>query len=651
MTNSSIFSLGRAPLPGGKRNTRLGLDRGIALVLTLLLLGLISILGLAMVLSTSSDMLINGYYRNYRGAFYAADSGLAVARQQLVNQIVALVPSTPTTPPLGASAATTVQNYISTNYGSGYTSLNTGQAASSWSGSFEISAVSFTQASCTVTASGSTPPGACATDTKATAYQYIYNYTLTSLGRALSSQLSNVKESGNITLNVVATGTTQSFSSWGFFIDQSPICNGSYLVPGTITGPAYTNGSWTFGTTGSYYFTDPVGSANADAGYQFGSCYESTAGSYTSGSQQIKPNFEAGYQWGNGQGSSVPALALPPNDFSQKWAVLDGKGTGEGSSAPTYAQMNSALKNISGTAYPTAGTTSGVYLPYSSVGGTNSITGGGIYVEGSANSVQLSTSTDTSGNPTQVFTITQGSTTTTITTDITANSTTVKSGSTTLVLSGVPENLNLNPPIDATILYVDGNIGNSSGTSTGLSGPGQGVAAIQDGAAINVTAADDITVTGDILYKTEPVTVTQNQVVAGTNPACCNGDPADTLIPGNNKGQALGIFTASGNVDLNNQQSNGNLEIDATIATISQGGSGGIVNTGSAINTLNIVGGRIQSTIQDINATTRNIYFDRRFAPGSGFAPPFFPSTTLNNSTLTPTVASIQRVNWAAAPQ
>jgi len=37
----------------------------------------------------------------------------------------------------------------------------------------------------------------------------------------------------------------------------------------------------------------------------------------------------------------------------------------------------------------------------------------------------------------------------------------------------------------------------------------------------------------------------------------------------------LGILTAAGDVQMNNQQSNHNIEIDASIAMISQGGSGG----------------------------------------------------------------------------
>ena len=47
-------------------------------------------------------------------------------------------------------------------------------------------------------------------------------------------------------------------------------------------------------------------------------------------------------------------------------------------------------------------------------------------------------------------------------------------------------------PRDATMLYVNGNI-------TSLSGPGQGVAAIQDGTALTITAENNVTVTGDIL--------------------------------------------------------------------------------------------------------------------------------------------------------
>jgi len=148
-------------------------------------------------------------------------------------------------------------------------------------------------------------------------------------------------------------------------------------------------------------------------------------------------------------------------------------------------------------------------------------------------------------------------------------------------------------------------------------------------------ANGSVTITGDILYKDEPVTLVQN-----------GSTPADTLIPANNHGQTLGIFTANGNINLANSQSNGNLEIDGSIATISSGGSGGLVNTGNAINTLTIVGGRIQNTIQNINTTTRNVWFDRRYAQG-GFAPPWFPSTTVTATSTSPVPqVTANRISW-----
>jgi hypothetical protein len=63
---------------------------------------------------------------------------------------------------------------------------------------------------------------------------------------------------------------------------------------------------------------------------------------------------------------------------------------------------------------------------------------------------------------------------------------------------------------------------------------------------------------------------------------------------------------------------------------ISQGGSGGWINIGNHINTLILMGGRIANQAKSGNTTTRNIFFDRRFAQ-NGFAPPWYPSTTDSN--------------------
>ena len=55
-------------------------SQGIALITAIFLTVLMSVLGLIMVVTVNSDMLINGYYGSYRSAFYAADAGLNMAR-------------------------------------------------------------------------------------------------------------------------------------------------------------------------------------------------------------------------------------------------------------------------------------------------------------------------------------------------------------------------------------------------------------------------------------------------------------------------------------------------------------------------------------------------------------------------------------------
>ncbi|MBI3669730.1 MAG: hypothetical protein HY237_08125 [Acidobacteria bacterium] len=609
--------------------------RGVALVTTLLLLTLLTAITLAMVLAVSSDTLINGYYQNFRGSFYAADSGLNIARQAMVNQIVAAVPATfsATASPIPAGTDSAVRTATLSAYGSN-TPVNLGRAASSWPGSFRITGLSLTL-STNCSPSPCTPPPytAIVTDAtgKVTGYQYIYNYMLQSEGHSNSGEQMKLADEGSLVINTSLTaagGVTASFAAWGMFIDQYAICSGSYLVPGTITGPVFTNGAWTFGTAGSYLFTDPVGSVSSVAGYQFtGACVQSATSPVKRGNVTIAPVFQAGFSEGQ------PSIPLPPNDYNQERAVLDGIGTG--SSPVTKNDLNSAVRDINGNPYPNSGATSGVWLPYTvdAVTGATTFTGGGIYVEGDSQ-VTLSAS----GSSAEVWTFKQGLTTTTVTVDPSSNTTTIVSGGISKTISGVPTQKDPSTGAlvrNATMLYVNGNITSLSGPHDGS---GNSLPAIQDGQAITITAARNMTVTGDLLYKTQPVTKTQNQIP---------GTPADTLIPGNDNGQVLGLFTATGDIQMQNAQSNGNLEIDASIATLSQGGLGGLINTGAAINTLTIVGGRIQNKIKNINSRTRNVFFDRRFAMG-GFSPPWFPSTTLTLSgVVSATVSSsVQRVKW-----
>jgi Tfp pilus assembly protein PilX len=618
-------------------------SRGVALVITLLLLSLFTVMTLAMVVATSSDTLIDGYYRNFRSSFYASDSGLNVVRQYMLGQIVAAVPTTfnmNNGGPIPAGTESTVLSSV-TNTSAGFGAMQSVTGSqSSWPATFQVDAANTSlgapTCAATYTGNGTTTPtcSSAGSGYTVTGYQYTYPYTITTIGQSRASEQHKVTENGYLVVTVDAgtpAGNTSSFAAYGMFIDQYSICSGSYLVPGTITGPVFTNGSWTFGTTGHYIFTDAVGSAGANFGYQFSSCYPSSNTSYTSGSQTINPTFQGSVALGQN------TVALPTDSFNQEEAVLDGRG--DGTTSVTRANMNAILKTVDGSAYPLHGNpSSNVYLPYStSAGACGSLTppcmnGGGIYVEGSAK-VTLSATTSAGGNPLQVFTIIQGSgggaTTTTVTIDLALQTTKITDGTTTTNLSGVPQNLTSGTPSEAAMLYVNGTI-------TSFSGPSSGPA-VQDGSAVTVTAANDIDVTGNVTYKTEPVTLTQQGSTA-----------ADTLIAGNNNGQVLGLFTAGGNVSLQMPSSGMNLEIDASIATIKSGGSGALINNGNQINTLNIVGGRIQNTIQNINTTTRNVFFDRRFAQGN-FAPPWFPSTTVTASgTVTSVVTASPpvRVSW-----
>ncbi|MGO9641018.1 MAG: hypothetical protein ACLP1Y_06930 [Candidatus Acidiferrales bacterium] len=655
-------------------------ERGVALIITLLILVMIIALSLGMVIAFSSETLIGGYYRNFRGSFYAADSGLNIARERFVTGLTNGVPGTFAVPPISTPGSTcgspssgleyTVLNNVINSYGSS-TALNAGAGAASWKESFRISSESLCQAqgspvitSTNNSASACSPqPAPCPTG-----YRYTYNYVLTSVGAAQGGEQATVTENGSIIMNVTGQAATSnvSFAYFGGFVDKYPPCLGP-LVPGTMTGPMFTNDGWEFMAsippwTAPYIFTDPVGQGSPsmnwwDSGW--GCHTATTTGPWGSGNNLVNPNFQAGYQL------NQPPVTLPTNSFSQEWAVIDGAGCGEGGNmcgnsnspappTPTKAQLNTDLQNVHGTAYPSAGASSGVYLANpgttAAVCGAKTppcVQGGGFYIEGNANVVLKP-----SGSTAQVYTITQGSTVTTITVDPAGNngagSTVITSGSpvTTLTLSGVPTNSLTGQA--STMLYDDGSI-------TSLSGPGEGQGAVQDNTMITITALNNVTATGDVLYKTEPVTYTQNQIVPGSNPPCCAGTPMDTLIPTvENMNQVLGIFTATGNFIIQSSYADHNIQVDGSIATVSQqassncnGGDGGFLANGF-VNTFNNVGGQIQSCIYAADIDVENVWFDRRFTARPNFAPPWFPSTTITQGGPLPTnvVTTVQRTQW-----
>jgi Tfp pilus assembly protein PilX len=632
-------------------------EHGSALLISLLLLMLLSALSLGMFVSMSSDSLINGFYRNQQSSYYAADSGITVARQYLYNQIQALETAPASfvagTPPLPANAASTVLTSVSSKFGGGhYYGINTGNAVSSWGANFTV--LGGANTTLVMGAPVGSLPNALGQDT---AYAYSFTYKITAVGESTGAEQQTLQENGSMTLSEnPPPPSLVNFAGYGAFVDNYAPCLGP-LAPGLFTGPTFTNGAWNFGNFSTQYiFTDPVGQENADASYWFGSsCVNSPTTSDTSGGTKIAPVFQAGYNLGQ------PNIPLPQNIYNQEEAAIDGKGTVcpssgacDPSAPPSQATMGADLKNVSGTSWPATGGTpsTGVYLPYSTSSSTCGsktppcFTGGGIFVQGNA-SMTLSATKDTSNNPTQTYSIVQGSTTTTVVVNNTTNTTTVTSGSSVQTINGVPTQYDPTTGLvvgDATMLYVNGTI-------TGLTGPYSGSTiepAIQNGTSLTIASTGNVDITGDVTYTAEPVTLVST-----------TSTPVDTLIPANNNVGVLGIVTSAGNINLNIASDPAatchgctpNIEVDGSLAAMStSSGVGGFTQSGPAINAFNNVGGQIQGNIFGANISIENTYFDRRFS--NGMLPPWFPSTSVTglggSISYTPAYSRTQWINLSA---
>ena len=453
------------PAVGGRsRGSR---SKGMALVVTLLLLTIMVAMTLAMIVAVTSDTLITKYYGNARVSFYSADSGVNIARQYLINQLTGTVSvgtdfSTATQPIPSSETATALANLLS-QYGSASTILG-GSATGSWPSQFYVVGsqsgtlgTTLGAPNCTWSYSG-TPTnsgpftctnvpvcsGSCSSFAL-TDVQYLYPYTITAIGQSIANEHQIVEDAGNITINIhigPAAGQNKSFAAFGTFINTYAECSTPF-APGTLTGPFFTNGAWTFENSGSYTFTGSVGSVSSTFGW------DNTRSGCTESATYPQTGFSTTFQSTVSLGAT--ALPLPVNDYSQKEAVVDGLGTAwpnTETAAQMDSAMNAALKTYNGTAYPSSGTTNpGVYMAYTNTSSSSCptppcMTGGGIYVEGSANSVMLTAANPTISGTThnqQVFTITQTSgmttTTTTITVDLTSMTTTMASqtgsGSTT----------------------------------------------------------------------------------------------------------------------------------------------------------------------------------------------------------------------------
>jgi hypothetical protein len=669
-------------------------NRGVALLITLILLSLLGAASVAIVLLVSSDTMINGYYRNYRGSFYASDAGVNVIVEALKSSVLAAATKT-ANPPLPSTVPSSVTSSYSGYQSAYYTFGDSG----SWSGKFEMTSnpggAAVVGTPTFVQAANSSDSASCVPATLVTCpngqindqdyvWTVTYPYQITVKGVSTGSENEVVTETGSIvytsTSGSLAAGPPPAFSKWAAYITNFAACQGA-LVPGTMTGPFFTDGQWNFGNFSNpgYTFTGSIGQAGADASFITNtSCTNATKPP----SGFTKPNFPAG-----GLQLNQPKIVPPSDTYNQVQAVLDAKGLPPCTvtpcptdPTPSQTQMSLVMKTISGSAPPSSGSVpTGVYIPYFTSGtganghacsvaspcyGSNpsaswtnssgaTVNGdgyaGGFYVQGNA-SVTLTASTggDGTSNNTQTYAITQGGTTTTIIVDNTAGTTTVKQGGTTLNLSGVPEQLNPNTGavmtqtdpngsiVNPTLLYVNGQI-------TGLTGPYSGSnpqAAIQNDVGITIASPNNITITGDLEYvqSSLPVTI-----------------PADASVSTSNAG-VLGIYT-NGNINLDPHTSGGELTVDGSLAALS-GQTGSSATSGfetqtssgssTSISTWTIVGGRAEDQAHGVNIGAGNTYYDTRF--GNNFGPPWFPNAVPQPGTVSIPASqkiSVSRAAWA----
>ena len=379
-------------------------NRGVALNITLILLLLLSAASLAIVLLVSSDTMINGFYRSYRGSFYAADSGVNVVVEAMASAInTAGVQAA--NPPLsvgGTAMPTTAQTWANVGTGgsgeypatltSSYTPFTNAYYTmgdpGSWKGQFKMLVVNGANPdtnavlgqpqfrlepsigdanSCLPTNQVNCPNGN-PNDHNYT-WTFSYPYEVTVKGQSTGTEGEEVIETGTIVYTSIsgtaAAGGPPPFSKWAAFITNFGDCQGP-LVPGTMTGNFFTDGQWNFGnfTNPGYTFTGSIAQAGAQASWwNNNSCTDSATvpGGFRA------PSFPAG-----GLQVGAKSIVAPTNSYSQAAAVLDAKGAPpctvtpcSADPAPTQSQMSQVLQTVGGTAYPSSGSApTGVYFPY-----------------------------------------------------------------------------------------------------------------------------------------------------------------------------------------------------------------------------------------------------------------------------------------------
>lgn len=641
-------------------------ERGMALITSLLATSMLLVLGMAVVLSATTDTVTTKAQRVGEQSFFVADAGVGIARraiEQALSEEVEKIrngtsPFYRNNPPASSGQFPDVQvipNPVASSNWSDqpafYQNVKTraDQLVRNTARDQEFDqlngsnfSVSFSPLTGSITLVTQTPNQA--------TQVVLLHYAIRVTGRTTAGGSATVNETGRLSTNInlsygPPSGSYRnfSFSGFGAFFDvgDDPAHPEYVLVPGTFSGPVHTNTHFGFYTGWQYTFRNVISQVDPNIRTYYTNFVPIPTSDYA-GSIHLSAE---GYK----QVSRVP---LPTNAFSQEYAVINGTGITDvqsdgtpvdppaviprdgqgnalavldGSGHVTADALVANLRNAQNTAPTKSGSSlaNGVYVSSSD---GSSISGAGIYVQGTADDVKLYG--DTNGD--QVYVITQGSASTTIRTSFSSNTTTISSGSSSYTYSGVPtDRSDPSNPRAAVSLFVNGGITSLRGGKEGsTSNP-----ALASQTALTITAKRSIKVTGDLKYA-DPVVNS-------------DGTPVSNIASVKN---VLGLFTNDGNIYLDaktNYVANADLsiEIDAANAVFDSdtsndseapntGKEGGVTTwfgtghqTPASSARIRLVGSDVEKNNSLVDYYNGDTYFDVRFS-GGGFRPPFFPGTT-----------------------
>ena len=584
-------------------------QNGIALVSVLLILSLLLMLGVAVTFTSLSDRSITNNFRNLTSGFYAAEAGIANLHR-LIRDDKFITISIPD-PPIVVPGQATLNPEVFTSEAEKM--LSTSEHFPN--DSAYKTTVKIKEIRVPYQAGDNNPAHIGSRVTYLNPLYpklgqiepYSVSYEVRSVGEGLAGLNGRVTlvEEGVINFKLLAKTDgggirVGSFAEFALYLDKFDPYNpeGPFLYQGLgpgdrFSGRVHTNERFGFWATGDAKDA-PVFHGRVTQSYRDASYYLFAAGyppppidadSQVVGSVLVAPKFNAGFERG------VDPIPPAANAFDQARAVIDG-GSALSAGPPSNGELHSSLRLATDVSTPLKEPkdpssskptlAQGVYIPTDG----EVLTGSGIYVMGSADSVQLVA--DPAGNR-QVIKIQQGKQSTTVVIDIDAGTTTIDAGNGTRTLRGIPLDRSIikQGNRSAASLYVYGDIKSMGGPGRGLDGTAK--PAIDSNFAVTVTAGGsptgtpgqpvsggNITITGDMTYETPVVDPAGNQI---------NKDASNVL----------GIFASGGNIEIPmDGRAPDNLTVHASMAAFQVQGADGRPLAGPDGRPW---GGRIQSDV------------------------------------------------------